>query len=68
MYRVYKRLGETFLQSMLIGEFSTFEEARKNGIEKVCDDVDNEGGDENYWFSDSTEPNEAYKVHIKKLQ
>ena len=67
MYRVYKRIGETFLQSIPIGEFSTFDEARKNGIEKVCEDIDNEGGKENYWFSDSTDTSEAYKVHIKKL-
>ena len=65
MFVVYKRIGATLLQSMSIGTFETFEEARKFAIENICEDVEHEGGEESYFFSDST-GKEAYKVHIKK--
>lgn len=49
-----------------VGEYLSFDEARKAGQEKVCPDICHEGDKaSSYWFSDESDPNTGYAGHIK---
>ena len=69
MYQVIKRTGKSFVAgSEIIGTSEKWEDAYKIGL-TVCADVANEPRKEadHYWFSDETNSEVGYKVHIQKI-